>query len=93
MTKPYKHQRVLDFVNRIRKRLGKKPLKRLPKGCTDNVARCPIARGVGSRVFVNVTQITIPNGARRRTVVAYSPKYIVRFIKRFDRGDYPELVK
>ena len=80
------HTRVLAYVNRIRKELGKKPIKRLPKGERRSPVSCPIARGIGSGARFSGVAIT-PNGHYD------APQYVRNFVYLFDSGQYPELVR
>ena len=47
------YQRTLAFVNKARRSLGRKPLKRLPHGGIDPTS-CPIARALDPRSTGNI---------------------------------------
>ena len=81
-----KHTHVLAYVNRIRKKLGKKPIKRLPKGDKKQPDSCPIRNGLG---FGSVGDLFITGlGMELKT-----PRYVAKFIHDFDSGKHPELVR
>ena len=82
-----KHTRVLAYVNRIRKKLGKKPIKRLPKGDKLCYGSCPIARATGCDV--HSTWMVNRNTLDETRL----PSYIQDWIDRFDSGKHPELVR
>ena len=101
-----KHIKVLKFVNRTRKALGYKPLSRLPKGETYSVDYCPLARALKSE-DVGDLYITIPSAKAEEVKKIFrtsiysnfedlteirTPRILADFIKKFDRGNYPELI-
>lgn len=96
--KKYKFQKVLNFVNRVRKtqlKLG--PIKRLPRGRRDGICSCPIALGIsmgsGHRVYVyGFVSSHNPSNFIRGWQVEM-PEFAVGFMNDFDNGDYPELIK
>lgn len=89
------HEDVLAFCNRIREEQGLKPIKKLPRGVQRSNTCCPVARALqpldpcvnGRTVRFN----TRNDNFWRATKIL--PKYVGTFIGRFDRGDFPELVK
>lgn len=84
-----KHALVLAYVNRIRKKLSKKPIKRLPKGEMGVPSRCSIANGIGNDVLVCLGQKLVFTTRQ----VFILPDECVRFGQNFDDGKYPELVR
>lgn len=82
---------ALEFVNFVRKHyLGARPLRRLPKGKPGHPERCPVALALrygGFKANVSPVEILI-KGIGAITV----PSRVDEFIRRFDAGDYPELI-
>ncbi len=83
--------RVLQSINVIRKRLGKKPLKSIPKGNRKHVNSCPIAKATGLKVY-NYTAYGKNENQRKKLpdgrVVL--PIHLSTFIKEFDLGGFKE---
>lgn len=82
------HERILNLCNRVRAKLGKKPVKRLKKGVMDDSACCPIARTIGG---VEVGDTTIDKAWTWETIITL-PKYAQDWIKAFDNKEIPELL-
>lgn len=102
--KDYAYKSALSFVNKMRKRIGKKPLKNLRKGIQDDCQNCSISnsifsehdKGKGSIVSTNPNTISIwyreENGITNG-FVEFVPKNAGVFVRKFDKGLYPRLVK
>lgn len=90
--------KVLAYVNRLRKQLGRRPLKRLPKGEVCCAESCPIARALkptDGYAEVDDTEIVVVRGAgfdAREVLKTKPPRYVTRFVRHFDNGLIPELV-
>ena len=88
-----KHKRILKWVNRIRKEyLGKGPIKRMPRGRINEPKSCPVhdalwPSGVGG--YVRTYQVESGDNE----VMFRIPKFVSVWIRRFDAGKYPELIK
>lgn len=89
------YDRVLAYVNRLRaKHLGKKPIKALPKGRSSPI-HCPIAHGLGnSRDFGGPVVAKVDRNFIRFSdgEYVYTPRYIQKFVERFDEERIPELM-
>ena len=91
--------RVLNYCNNIRKSLGKKPVMSLKKGKQNSYENCPLAKTI-SNVSVGTLikhplykhrYIKIKEEERDKVIVV--PQYINDFIRKFDKGLYPELIQ
>jgi hypothetical protein len=76
---------VLAFVNHVRRSSGLPAIARLEAGMRQRPRDCALARtiGGGARVMLRHTELF---GHRYR-----HPRSVVRWLRRFDRGKYPEL--
>lgn len=84
MTHCRRDVRILDWCNRVRADLGKKPRTRLTRGRRNTETQCPIAHTIGN---CSVTEKRVVVGCRLFPV----PKYVARWIQRFDRGEFSYL--
>ena len=87
-----KFKRVLQWVNRIRKKeFGKGPLKQIKRGRPDDQTACAIhncfVRSGDTSVSVDYDCVY-----RQEHEDIDTPYYVSRFISDFDKGKYPELV-
>ncbi len=91
-----KHKRVLAYVNRVRKALGYKPRKTLAKGERKERSRCPIAMCIPKELYVDYTKICFNDHFQwkgKKIKRIKHPGYIETFLRNFDRGHYPDLIK
>lgn len=101
-----RHQRVLNYVNRVRVALGKKPLQKLPKGKRQSFVSCPLSNSFGREIirvgegwisFRSVDKAFEIGIKLRKTAFTDGtialPEYVSKFIDYFDKGMYPELEK
>lgn len=90
-------KRVLAWVNRIRVEIGLKPRKTLALGVMEDGEHCSIANSIQTKRFwtdIDGASISVYNRATDTVVLHRScPKYVTTWTKRFDEGQYPELVK
>lgn len=94
-----KHTKVLAWVNRIRKQYqGKRPLLKLPKGELRSSTSCVIhncfAKSGDLSIWVKdgfVAPAAAICGLAEEPILF--PKYVEKFIERFDVGLYPELIQ
>jgi len=88
---------VLNFINRCRKKLGKKPVTKISKGYRNALHSCPIARSISDNTYIvsvrfnskkEVAFVTLHTikGPREK-----GGALVARFMKRFDEGGYPDL--
>lgn len=94
------HTAALAFANRVREVMGKKPVKRLAKGEVGSGGRCAIARTITrDEDLIFVSDVHNENG--RYTAVASvcgiedvkGGLLVGDFIRAFDKGEIPELVR
>lgn len=95
---------VLGKVNQVRKVLGQKRLKKMPKGAMTDSFSCPLARGFNKGCEVSSTYVEFKTlkDAERVTKLwgAYPtgnsfvrlPRWARDFVDRFDSEDYPTLI-
>jgi len=79
--------RVLAWVNRVRAKVRRKPLKKLPKGERVNAWACPIARacpGISGRRFSG-------SMLSHDDLFVEEPVHVAQFIRDFDARQYPWL--
>jgi hypothetical protein len=86
---------ALLFANVARKKLGRKPVKRLRKGDQVSGHSCPIAKTIGGNIFVT----DLPDRGAEVTyrfenemIAATDSKLVRDFISNFDAGEVPELI-
>lgn len=85
---------TLAWCNRLRKRNGKKPLAKLPKGVKNDAMSCPCGKACGLAVYSDGAYEDhsddwgwdMPAEVR----IARTNKFVAEFIERFDNGDIPE---
>jgi len=82
---------TLNWVNGVRKALGKKPLLSLPKGTPLSPTRCPVGIALGADVG-GADLVGIHRG-NIHLYIRGIPSTVLKFIKAFDEGKYPELEK
>ena len=91
-----REQRVLDYVNRLRKKykIGP-PLQRMPRGVRHDGGRCPIATALKHKAFVDNELIVFmrDDDAAWDGDEVVEPAYVYKFINDFDAGKYPHLEK
>ena len=93
------HNAALAFANRVRKAMGKKPASRLAKGQRGNGRQCAIARTIARDESIFVSDVHSDDGRYTAVAEAYGLKDITGgvlvgdFIRAFDKGEIPELVK
>ena len=87
-------KRVLNYVNGLRKTLGKKPLKNIPKGLRMGLDSCPIAIALDVKGETEVVEdrIWVYDRNGKNLIDVDTPSYIQRFITDFDNGKYPKLI-
>lgn len=98
-------KRVLAYVNRLRLRLGMKPVKFLAAGSIGSPTECSIAATLttkytkadvtGSSILVSRMSRVSGNRAGDivQTLSESPPQYVGEWIKAFDKGDLPGLRK
>ncbi len=85
-----KHKRILDYVNCVRKALGYKPRKTLARGVRKDPKCCPVSSSIPGRVHVGICTIDFLDSD---ILYIVTPEHVGAFIREFDTGKYPELVK
>lgn len=75
--------RILAYCNRIRKKMGKKPIKQMRKGYRGLPCQCPIAHTIGL--------VKVWAGVHTDTDSYKFTKQVSKFINEFDAGLWPEL--
>lgn len=83
---------TLAWVNEERGRYRRPPLSELPKGLVDHNRECPVARALEHDGLPVITShegcmYQIPG----HLVSSLFPDDVVLFVRRFDRGEIPEL--
>lgn len=89
MSKREKAQ-ALVWCNKVRKILGRKPVKALRKGTIGNETSCALANTIGD---ADVTAGEVRVSVAGTPITIETPSYIEKFIDDFDAEGYPELVK
>ena len=85
---------ALRFANRVRAKLGRKPVTRLRRGDIGNSYSCALTNTIGSDIITTTKKVRLRvEGAdwTRDQVVAEVPDNVRHFINDFDMGNYPEL--
>ena len=82
-------EHALKFVNEILKMSDCKPIKILPKGIRRSACDCPIANAI-ENLHVGKDAIWSPS---RKIFLFDLPREVRRFVKAFDAGKYPHLIK
>lgn len=94
---------ALDFVNSVRDELGEPQLLRLLPGAQKKAASCPISNSIAYGLSGPIGVVTYDTA----TVVDYTdddvigknvlyrevPQDAFNFVRQFDAGHYPELVR
>ena len=90
----FREQRVLDYVNRLRKKykIGP-PLQRMPRGVPEDGSRCPIATALKHKAYVETELIVFMRDDDTAWDEVVEPAYVSKFINDFDAGKYPHLEK
>jgi hypothetical protein len=100
-----RQQRTLAFCNRVRVALGKKPRQTLAKGELSDPEKCPIARTICEYGIKATSQTLVAQFGEDRTLLSGAgfdvsangyidlPLYARDFVRTFDSGGYPELIK
>ena len=84
-------QSVIDAVNKVRKRFGRRPIQNLKRGYRFSFCYCPIARSMGAGFGMCM------DGGLRMLCFGLvqskvkTPRILMEFARRFDFGEYPEL--
>lgn len=97
---------ALVLVNKARKVMFLKPLNKMPRGVISSGCDCPLSNALGlmvsRRYAVSYDRIEIMCMARAwetktsregHLLVANFPPLLIRFLKCFDNGEYPSLIK
>ena len=96
---------VLRQVNRARVALGRRPLKRIPKGKLHCPDACPLAKAVGASIGSGFADFDSPKDAyavaqawkQKRSIFNICavplPGAMARFVEKFDGGELPQYVK
>lgn len=83
---------ILDYCNSLRKRLGRKPVKRLRKGVRQNSCDCVISNTVGEDSCRTSSQCFTYYTRRRKSKVIWHPSWVEDWLHRFDQlDDYDNL--
>lgn len=84
-------EKVLIECNKVRERIGFKPVKKLRIGVKDESDSCPIANTVndGDDVVSMERNELIININGREIAIKHS--LFAEFVKRFDKGEFPHL--
>lgn len=87
---PKQEKRLLAWVNEQRAKLGRKRLKYLKHGVPGiGLLNCPLARSIGPGCRIERGRWGF-QGKEGYTQYR-NPKYVQRFIQKYDLGDYPGL--
>lgn len=81
---------TLEWCNRQRKKQGKKPLKRLPKGNIGSIASCPCGSAAG--LYVGLITYWDYNNTTKCVNYKLLPKSVKTFVREFDRGHLPQYI-
>lgn len=89
---------VVKIVNKIRRELGLKSIRKLPLGKRKRLTMCPIAEGI--KMDGGPTKVSV-GGSRRAVFTPLKPlglqitpqeeNLLYKFMAQFDRGEFPEL--
>lgn len=86
---------ALSLANKVRTKIGKKPVKRLQKGHPCEAHSCVIARTIGSDIFVwpyaDQRGCIVSRDIEMTDVIVRGGKLPAQFAIAFDNGDIPEL--
>jgi hypothetical protein len=90
------YKAALDYVNNVRTKYGKKPLKNLRKGFRTEASNCPITNSVKvcfpNKRVVTYKKLVVSNDSNFAIIVSeFLPDNAFAFVKAFDGGKYPEL--
>lgn len=92
---------ALAFANRVRKTVGKKPVKKLQPGIQRHATCCPIARTIdrhGAFGIANYKEGTVDfrveaHGLRgEETTKIIGGRVAAEFVQAFDEGAFPDLI-
>lgn len=82
--------KALAWCNARRQEKGKRPLKKMPKGRQQDQMSCPCGRTCKLWVDSLVWKFCDdPVYAKNRPL----PKYMQRFVEKFDEGEFPHLIE
>jgi len=84
---------TLAWVNEERQRYGRPALDEMPKGLVDHSRECPVARALedeGNSVISD--PLGVAYYLKDRFVRVDYPDAVVFFVRRFDRGEIPEMI-
>lgn len=82
-----RERRVLAWCNKVRAKLGRKPVDMFACGLAGNCFECVIARTIGDAIAGGVSVRHRESGLKVTT-----PRYIQYFIVSFDAGRLPHLI-
>lgn len=82
MAEPKYVAETLAWCNSLRKKDGKPPLKRMPKGRKMDPSSCPCGKACGWDVFTTF--------AARNKVRVLMPESVIDFVAAFDNGRLPQ---
>jgi hypothetical protein len=82
---------TLKWCNSIREKMGKKPLKRLPRGVRKDASSCPCGKATGLFVYDEgafVDTSTKANSSKKP--IRRGNQFVRMFIDKFDGGKLPQ---
>jgi hypothetical protein len=80
---------AIEWCNEIREKNGQEPVSDLPKGRIRDPDTCPCGQLTGTKVFEEVYfERAEIKGTMRRL-----PQEVTDFVRKFDRGEYPQYIK
>lgn len=91
---------TLRLVNNIRVTLGKKPLKKMPKGIQEDACECPVAAALNATFNYDTIDFHSDVVARKVAAALHIKRYDTQvlapatlrgFAVQFDAGYFPEL--
>ena len=90
-----REERVLNWVNRIREKMGRKPIMKLKRGYAGDPQRCPLAQSLGGRLTIRGLESTwsVVVHEPGRLLPRHFRLYVDDFVSDFDEGRYHHLEK
>lgn len=97
----YAYEAALKFINRVRKEMGKRPLKNIKRGHRGNHNWCAISMSVigpdpkTSREYAwtGTGTLYIKDMRTKKNYKFKVPRDVARFIRKFDKKKYPGLLR
>jgi hypothetical protein len=94
--KRYLKEKVLKYVNELRKKAGFTTLRHMPKALKEGhiSATCPMALAIKGKAFNIKGYVNCPPDPfipDDNIKPILWPNYVIKFIRAFDLGEFPEL--